>query len=203
MATSSYGSYWYMVPADVNGDGRTDMLAYFIGANAGIYLRAFLSQGDGTFQAQAQQTMATSMYDNQWCMVPADLNGDGRTDMLAYSIGGNWPMGGQGIALSAFLSRGNGEFEPTGLQVAATTGYIGDYWHMVPADVNGDGRTDMLAYYIGANAGIYLRAFLSQGDGTLQAQAQQTMATSSYGSYWYWSPRTWTAMVHATLSRTS
>jgi hypothetical protein len=43
--TNGYGNYWKMTTADVNGDGKTDMLAYFIGNEVnGIRIQAFSSQ---------------------------------------------------------------------------------------------------------------------------------------------------------------
>ncbi|EJL79564.1 virulence plasmid B protein, partial [Polaromonas sp. CF318] len=182
LKTSSYGANWSMVPADVRGIGKADMVAYYIGANEGVIIQPFLTNGDGTYTASTYNVLRTSSFGANWYMTPADVNGDGKMDMVAYYIGAN-----EGVIIQPFLSNGDGTYTAGTYNVLRTSSF-GTYWKMVPADVNGDGKMDMVAYYIGANEGVIIQPFLSNGDGTYTAGPYNVLKTSSYGANWYMAP---------------
>jgi hypothetical protein len=102
-------------------------------AYIGGSLNVLLNQGDGSFAAPVSYNIATS---GGYCIVAADLNGDGRPD-LAMSAGDadsaeSYP--------AVLLNQGNGTFGPGNL-VAMSSGRA---W-LAAADLDGDGRID-LAY---------------------------------------------------------
>jgi len=137
---SNYGGapgYQYaLFPGDFNGDGKADFAV--VGSNA---VWGFLGKGDGTF------TETVDTLSNGWNFglplhqnfmpFPADVNGDGRTDLALLSDGGYYFL----------VSNGDGHFSPK-----AGTAYGGgfsfggppaQYWEPFPGDYNGDGLTDI------------------------------------------------------------
>ena len=70
----------YIIPADCNGDGHTDLIAIEGGR---IYV--ILGNGDGTFQASDHYSLPPNSYD----AVIGDFNGDGIPDLAVSSQVGN------------------------------------------------------------------------------------------------------------------
>ncbi|MGD9367967.1 MAG: FG-GAP-like repeat-containing protein, partial [Desulfobacteraceae bacterium] len=121
-------AYWRT--GDFNGDGTTDILAVDIVANTFDSYRLYISTGnalvkvkEGTWPGRGKVIM------------PADYNGDGRTDLLIKSDpskGTTW----DGYHL--LLSTGQDFVEAVNEQWPSWT----ERFH--PGDYNGDGRTDLL-----------------------------------------------------------
>lgn len=111
-------------------------------------------------------------------LLSADLNGDGRADLVAY--GSRYPYGGQNAPPgNVFLDNGHGGFlAPVALQgvLPMAAAAIGD--------VNGDGRPDIVGC---ANTGsdmgpqAYLFVYLNKGDGTFNYYAQGYLNTQCSG----------------------
>jgi len=68
--------------ADLNGDGKLDLLVTNIASGDGSIL---LGNGNGTFQA-AQTVYAGG---SPLGLAVADLNGDGKTDIVVVNLGAN------------------------------------------------------------------------------------------------------------------
>src|SRR5262249_2062888 len=143
---------------DFNGDGRLDLAV----SNAGSPdVSILLGRGDGTFQDQVRFAVGDGPTPRTGFAV-ADLNGDGRPDLLASQILAN--------NVVVLLGRGDGSFgapfqAPVGLGPAAFT----------TADFNNDGRVDVASINPTTND---LRVSLGLGDATLQGPMRLAVGTA-------------------------
>ena len=146
---------WHITPADINGDGKTDLMLQGNGSlvnDGGTYFRVLISKGDGTFD-----NVRINGADHQWRLgrspgariIPLDYNGDGKTDFIRQEHGG-WDDHGDD-SFKIYISRGNGAFDilhPRG------DNYIGqmpgDMTWLTPGDFNGDGKMDFIRQEHGA-----------------------------------------------------
>jgi len=140
--------------ADVNGDGKPDLVVANYGSNS---VSVLLGNGDGTFQSQA--TLATGTHPASVAI--ADLSGDGKADLVICDYGDN--------NVSVLLGNGNGTFQ------GRTTFATGSLPTAVAvADLNGDGKPDLVVANLGSDN---LSVLLGNGDGTFQGQT--TFATGT------------------------
>jgi hypothetical protein len=154
-----------MIPVDVNGDGRTDFAFSQVTASftsdtetISTTFSSFLDDGKGGYTVVPNILTIPSADSYVDVVGAADFNGDGKQDLLLeiYSDSTSYqsgPMGGDervGIA----LNNGDGTFTFPQALVAGTT-----FDHNPIADVNGDGKPDVLLS-TGSGIAIYL------GDGT-------------------------------------
>src|ERR1019366_4709092 len=133
--------------ADVNGDGKPDVV---VGNCGDSTVGVLLGNGDGTFQPAVTYFTYFSGCWNPTAVAVADLNGDGKPDLV---------MGcGSIAAVGVMLGNGDGTFQP-----AVTYDSGGrDPWSVAVADVNGDGNPDLLvANYASGTVGV----LLGNGDG--------------------------------------
>jgi hypothetical protein len=136
--------------ADVNGDGRADAIAFNHGNNGGT--AAFVGLSNGSAFGSPQEWSGYFCVAGEACAV-ADVNGDGRADAIAFNHSNN---GGTGVWVG--LSDGTKFGAPqqwnsyfcVGQEICKT------------ADVNGDGRADLLAFNHGWN-GTKVYVALSNG----------------------------------------
>lgn len=147
--------------SDVNGDGKVDVLvtSYCLVSNPcpgeGV-LGVLLGNGNGTFQAAV--TYDTGGIEAKWLAV-ADVNGDGRTDVVVANCGPSGAASCGAGSLGVLLGKGDGTFLPV---VTYDTG--GDFPNSVAvADVNDDGKRDVLV----VNS-FSLGVLLGNGNGTFQ-----------------------------------
>jgi len=133
---------------DFNGDGKLDLAVTNIGSNTvGIYL----GNGNGTFRAPT--TVAPGLA--PLGLAIADLNGDGRPDIVVTNASSGATVG---QTVSVMLGNGDGTFAP---RVTYATGV--DPEAVTIADVNGDGRPDLVvANYSDSTISV----LLGNGDGT-------------------------------------
>lgn len=134
---------------DVNGDGKPDILVAD-GAGAGV----LLGNGDGTFQPEVTYTSGGA---TPTSIAAADLNDDGKQDLVVM----NFDSGNVGV----LLGNGDGTFQPaqtySGADGAGTPS-------VAVADVNGDGKLDLVAVIIDINSRGNVGVFLGNGDGTFE-----------------------------------
>jgi hypothetical protein len=177
----NYGSQgWNAVSiavADVNGDGELDLLVanqcvnddncslqpFGIGRGG---VGVILGNGDGTFQpAHAYLSggyAATSI-------AVADVNGDGKLDLVVAHECGDSDCSGRGV-LGVLLGNGDGTFQP-----AVTFGSGGyEAMSLAVGDFNGDGKADiavanqLLQKHRFDKGDTLVGVLLGNGDGTFQ-----------------------------------
>ena len=167
--------------ADVNGDGRADVVGFGI---AGTYV-ALGNDNGGFGQTQlVLQNFGTSpsaggwASDDQFHREMADVNGDGRADIVGFGIAGTYVA----------LGNNNGGFGDAQLVLqnfgtsAAAGGWTNDdQFHRTLADVNGDGRVDIVGFGIDGT----LVALAESNGGFGQAQlVLQNFGTSGAAGGW-------------------
>ena len=84
--------------ADVNGDGKLDLISANVNDNT---LTVLTNNGSGVFGSNA--TLTVGSYPN--CVVAADVNGDGKSDLISANSGG-----GTGNTLTVLTNNGSGIF---------------------------------------------------------------------------------------------
>ena len=134
-----------MATADLNDDGKLDLVLYC----GGNYLEAYLGNGDGTFQSPILEATPTS----PGFFALADFNSDGFPD-LAY-------LTTSGFAIA--LNLGNAHFGNS--QTYTLTGSAG-FSTIANGDFNGDGKQDLIMG-TGFGSAAYV---LGNGNGTFGAQ---------------------------------
>jgi hypothetical protein len=149
---------------DVNGDGKLDLLCG---------LQVAYGNGDGTFAQAVPVSFLSSGFITSYA---ADLNGDGKTDILAVNtIPGTLFDVPVQYAVTVFLNQGAGSFTSAGtFPVAAQpTGSYAYANFFAPAfvDLNGDGKLDLITQtqtVVETNVGgdPDVAVLLNNGDGT-------------------------------------
>ncbi len=132
--------------ADLNADGRPDMVAANRGSNT---VSVLLGNGDGTFGPRTD--FVTGVGPSSVAI--ADLNADGRPDLVT---NGFETLYGSSDLVWVLLGNGDGTFgPPRSRSVAASSVAI--------ADLNADGRPDLVAANAISNT---VSVLLGNGDGT-------------------------------------
>jgi hypothetical protein len=125
---------------DVNGDGRADIVGF---GTAGTLVA--LGQANGTFAAPvfALNNFGTNQgWSSQDAFTRdlADVNGDGRDDIVGFGVAGT--LVSYGLSNGLFAAA---EFELANF--GANQGWTSDnIFHRELADVNGDGRADIVGF---------------------------------------------------------
>jgi hypothetical protein len=155
--------------ADINGDGFPDLVvtnwctdSTCTGGAVGV----LLGKGDGTFQT-AVAYPSGGLFANSVAI--ADVNGDGKLDLVVANCGSNSPSNCVSTSSSGnvavLLGNGDGTFQtavPYSLGANGATS-------VAVADVNGDGKLDVIVA-TGSNTAGLVGVLLGNGDGTFQAE---------------------------------
>jgi uncharacterized protein (TIGR03437 family) len=144
-----------IVFGDLDGSGNQSAVlvsAPTVGGPAGsvtIYL------ADANFAPRAIQSFPTGRLPSS--VVLADLNGDGKPDIVVSDLEASSTVGDQGD-IAVLLNKGDGSFQPP-VKYAAGNGPI----NVQVADVNGDGKPDIIT---ADNSGGTVSVLLGNGNGT-------------------------------------
>ena len=144
--SGGYNALWVAL-GDLNGDGHPDLVVANVCKDSycatGGEISVRLGVGDGTFQAPVNYSSGGA---GAWSVAIADVNGDGKPDLV---VGNTGPT-----SAAVLLGLGDGIFQP-----AVTYGSYGCS-SLVLADVNGDGKLDAIT------SGVSVQ--LGNGDGSFQ-----------------------------------
>jgi hypothetical protein len=168
--------------ADVNGDGRTDIIWNSVSA-AGNSWVVGLSNGNGTFTMTAPVTHPVGSPTAGWSVygtVVGDFDGDGRPD-LAWATRGT-----TGTHIYLAMSKGDGTFDIRNGVTKGGSGAPHAAWHVYAGDDNGDGRTDLifnhLTYGDNRNITVFARSD-GTGDFTLTGNSEHPVKADGWYSY--------------------
>lgn len=142
---------WGVTVADVDHDGRADVLAVDMSSSNNAQLQVWLGAGDGTFSKLASYPVGSSPQN----VVVTDFNGDGHADAAV-----DGAFGGQGILM--FLGRGDGTFRTAQNVPAGQTPTV-----LATGDFNADGKPD-LATAESTYPSTALYILIGKGDGSFQ-----------------------------------
>src|SRR5262245_48707658 len=138
-----------VVTADVNHDGKLDLLTADPSANA---VSVMLGKGNGTFGAAHNYAVGAAPYS----LAVGDLNNDGKPDIVTADAGDS--------SISVLLGNGKGGFGPALNYSVGTMPYSS----VALADFNGDGKLDAAVFgnnQVGSTVGV----LLGNGNGTFAA----------------------------------
>ncbi len=128
-------TYGPLVAADLNADGKLDLVSVIAGSNPGL-VAVFLGNGNGTLQTPVNYEVGTYPQD----LVLADFNGDGYLD-VAVTECVSYNQCAVDDPISILLGNGNGTFQKAQTFKAATDQSAVS---IAAADFNGDGKMDLI-----------------------------------------------------------
>jgi hypothetical protein len=172
---------------DVNGDGKLDIVAVNTPpalttnpTTVQFMFTVFRNDGGGTFTSLGTFPLAPSFQTGSSCckrytiygLSFADVNGDGKLDVLSQSSEDPTGIGGTGtIQFNVVLNNGDGTFGT--IKSVDTSALLSlDPAGVAFGDINGDGKQDLLLAFSNIDGTNFLGSALGNGDGTFGAFVQ-------------------------------
>jgi hypothetical protein len=178
--------------ADVNGDGKADVIySYSVDVyQTGVYEQGIavqLSNGDGTFQApQVIQTYSSTTPPTNgppFVVQLGDATGNGKLDLFTDALNSSTGV----FTLQFYLGKGDGTFTlGTPPPVANNVGqpsFGSVLGQIVLADMNGDGKPDLVTLGTSSSGSSELAISLGNGDGTFKTPTITTFTGGSSLGY--------------------
>jgi hypothetical protein len=164
------GSPQGLVLADVDGNGRNDLVVAFITFPTDAGVAVLLNQGGGAFGAPRTFSVGT----HPSGIAAGDLNHDGRIDLAVVNYDSEISAGNGN--LSVLLNQGGGTF-------AAPVAYpAGDFLSAVAeADLNGDAQPDLAVLDSSSNVSVLLNEGTGSFVGPLRYSAQHPSSAFALG----------------------
>ena len=174
----TYGSGSSLTVGDVNSDGKPDLPAAVQVSSSGV-ASVLVGNGDGTFKPAAFYPTGGEYARS---VAVADVNGDGKPDLVVANLFGIWP---DQRAVGVLTGNGDGTFQP-----AVTFDSGGGTFSAAVGDLNKDGRPDVVVVNTtGLGLGVLLNNTPFSKSGT------STSLISSLNPSIYGQKVTWTATV--------
>jgi RHS repeat-associated protein len=135
----------YYLSADLNGDGKGDMIEIHIDSNNANWDRQlWMSNGSSFVASQLDKTMP---YNVNTQFYVGDFNGDGQQDLVELMPSGNYWLRTPHVSMGNFMGNSSGVDSSMVYQSSSATHYYVD-------DFNGDGHADMLELSNAAGQGV-------------------------------------------------
>jgi hypothetical protein len=150
-----------VIVADFNGDGKLDLATANEDSSANS-VSILLGNGDGTFRPHVDYAAGSQPI----TLAAADLNGDGRIDLVVVS--------GSASGISVLLGNGDGTFQPPKLYATAGIQNFG----VAVGDFNHDGILDVVTANVDVNS---ISLLLGNGDGTFQPHIDFPVGNGTFG----------------------
>lgn len=160
-----------VVSADVDGDGKMDLISADFNT-----VTVWTNNGSGGFGKNATLSVGYG----PCCVAAADVNGDGKVDLISVNQGN--PAMDIPDTLTVLTNNGSGVFGSNAtLNVGSTV------WSVIAADINGDGKPDLISANYGDNT---LTVYTNNGGGvfgsnatlTVGLQPESVIASDFYGN---------------------
>ncbi|KMO42288.1 hypothetical protein VQ03_11125, partial [Methylobacterium tarhaniae] len=149
--------------ADVNGDGNLDLIT--VNKNGGA-ASVLLGNGNGSFQAERTFPAGYSDFMIPASVSTADMNRDGKLDIVYSAIGYS--------AVGVLLGNGDGTFQQQKTMGSGGGSNTTDPKSVAVADVDRDGKPDLVTANFGGDS---VSILLGNGNGTLRFS--QTISTGA------------------------
>ncbi len=162
-------SLQYVAVADFTGDKILDIAAT---DNFNGLVQVFIGKGDGTFTTSSASAYPTdSTASNPVGLIVGDFNGDGKPDLAVVN---NYGSPASSAKISILINNGKGGFNPAVTYALSTVAT-----EITAADVNGDGKLDLVVplYGTSTTAGSAVAILLGNGNGTFQAEKDVSLGT--------------------------
>ncbi len=152
-----FGGVQFFAVGDFNGDGKPDLLIPPGPSSSSTIAHLLLGDGDGTFQSAVPVNLGVSIQS----VVVADVNGDGKQDLVGFNSTGG--------GLLVFLGKGDGTFTAgASYPTVSRLPTLGDF--------NGDGRVDLV--FVDLSGAV--QVLIGNGDGTFQPAVITPGATGRF-----------------------
>jgi FG-GAP-like repeat/Abnormal spindle-like microcephaly-assoc'd, ASPM-SPD-2-Hydin len=153
LGANGYAQVKFVLTGDVNGDGKPDVVSSTAEGYGNPYgVAVLMGLGTGKFKVPVTYTTSTSSYPGAGAL--ADVNADGKLDIVTSNIDGT---------MSVLLNKGAGTYGTATVFPSSTGAYVSGF---VVGDFNRDGKADIVVADFQTND---LALLLGNGNGTFQS----------------------------------